>query len=77
MKMPTVRQRFLAALGLYLAWVGFLVVLALTSATGPPSGLVEDGPVPVPVPVQFDTPDDAPAPVGTVPARGRNAGPAR
>ncbi|MHB1559818.1 MAG: hypothetical protein ACYC61_20400 [Isosphaeraceae bacterium] len=65
MKMPTVRQRFFAGLGLYLAWVGFLVILALTSATGPPSGPVEDGPVPV----QFDTPHDAPAPAGTLPVR--------
>lgn len=67
MKMPTVRQRFFAGLGLYLAWVGFLIVLALTSATGPPSGQVEDGPIRVET--ETESPADAPAPSGTVPAR--------
>lgn len=65
--MPTVRQRFLAGLGIYLAWVGFLVVLALTSATGPPSGPVDDGPIRVET--ETESPAETPAPSDTVPSR--------
>ncbi len=65
LKMPTVRQRFFAGVGLYLAWVGFLVVLALTSAIGPHSGPVEDGPIRI----ESETPENTPAPTGTVPVR--------
>ncbi len=63
MKALSARQWFLAALGLYLAWVGALAVMAVTTATGPPSRAVEDGPI------QYVTPDQGSAPAGTVPSR--------
>ena len=34
------RRRFLAALGLYLIWVGVLAAMAVTSADRPPATLV-------------------------------------
>jgi hypothetical protein len=34
-RLASARRRFLAALGLFLAWVVFLIVLGMLSATGP------------------------------------------
>ena len=38
-------RRFAAALVVYLAWVGVLAVMAVTSSTRPPSHPVNEGPV--------------------------------
>jgi hypothetical protein len=40
----TARSRFAAALVLFVAWVGGLATMAVTSATRPPSLPVNDGP---------------------------------
>jgi hypothetical protein len=63
MKAFSARQQFLAALGLYLVWVGVLVVMAVTTSTGPPTRLIEDGPV------QNETLEGGAAPAGTVPSQ--------
>lgn len=45
MTLLTARGRFAAALALYAAWVGTLVVLAGISSSRPPQGPVLDGPI--------------------------------
>jgi hypothetical protein len=40
MKLNSARQRFVAALALYLIWVGALVALAVTSSERPPAKLI-------------------------------------
>jgi hypothetical protein len=44
MKLNSARHRFIAALALYLIWVGALVAMAVTSSERPPAKLIPAAP---------------------------------
>jgi hypothetical protein len=56
--LSSARSRFAAALVLFLAWVGALATMAVTSATRPPSQPVSDGPAREIAPTQPLNPRD-------------------